>query len=76
MTNEINMLHNAKKTVKEPTTKLPKVKIAFSRLITTKDKKKLDKNVDETNKRLRNYCCQKDIDYIDNSKITENQLEV
>ena len=72
MTNEINMLHNAKKTVKEPTTKLPKVKIAFSRLITTKDKKKLDKNVDETNKRLRNYCCQKDIDYIDNSTITEN----
>ena len=72
MTNQINMLHNAKKTVKEPTTKLAKVKVAFSRLITTKDKKKLDKNVDETNKRLRNYCCQKDIDYIDNSKITEN----
>ena len=41
LTNEINMLHNAKKTVK-------------------------------TNKRLRNYCCQKDIDYIDNSKTTEN----
>ena len=41
LTNEINMLHNAKKTVKEPTTKLPKVKIAFSRLITRKDKKKI-----------------------------------
>ena len=31
------MLSNAKKIVKEPTNKLPKVKIAFSELITRKD---------------------------------------
>ena len=66
------MLNNAKKIVKELTTKLLKVKIAFSGLITRKDKKNLDKNVTETNKRLRKYCCQKDIDYIDNSNITED----
>ena len=40
LTNGINMLNNAKKIVKELTTKLPKVKIAFSGLITRKDKKK------------------------------------
>ena len=76
LTNGINMLNNAKKIVKELTTKLPKVKIAFSGLITRKDEKNLDKNVTETNKRLRNYCRQKDIDYIDNSNITEDSLGV
>ena len=38
LTNRIKMLNNAKKTVKELTTKLPKVKVAFSVLITRKDK--------------------------------------
>ena len=70
------MLNNAKKIVKELTTKLPKVKIAFSGLITRKDKKNLDKNVTETNKRLKNYCRQKDIGYIDNSNITEDSLGI
>ena len=65
-----------RKIVKELTTKLPKVKIAFSGLITRKDKKNLDTNVTETNKRLRNYCRQKDIDYIDNSNIAEDSLGV
>ena len=74
--NGISMLNNAKKIVKEPTTKLPKVKIAFSGLITRKDKKNLDKNVTETNKRLKNYCRQKDIGYIDNSNITEDLLGI
>ena len=76
LANGISMLNNAKKIVKELTTKLTKVKIAFSGLITRKDKKNLDKNVTETNKRLRNYCRQKDIDYIDNSNITQDSLGV
>ena len=44
-----------------------------------KNKKKTknsEKNVNENNKRLRNYCHQKDIVSIDNSNITENSLEV
>ena len=73
LTNGINMLNNARKIVKELTTKLPKVKIAFSGLITRKDKKNLDKNVTETNKRLKNYCRQKDIGY---SNITEDSLGI
>ena len=76
LTNGINMLNNAKKIVKQLTIKLPKVKIAFSGLISRKDRKNLDKNVTETNKRLRNYCRQKDIDFIDNSNITEDSLGV
>ena len=76
LTNGINMLNDAKKIVKELTTKLSKVKIAFSRVITRNDKKNLDKNVTETNKRLRNYCRQKDIDYIDDSNITEDLLGI
>ena len=58
-------------------TKLPKVKIAaFSGLITRKDKKNLDKNFTETNKKLNNYCRQKDIGYIDNSNVTEDSLGI
>ena len=76
LTNRINMLNTAKKIIKELATKLPKVKIAFSGLITRKDKKNLDENVTETNKRLRNYSRQKDIDYIDNSNTTEDSLGV
>ena len=75
-TNGINILNNAKKIVKELTAKLAKIKIAFSGLITRKDKKNLDKNVTETNKRLKNYCRQKDIGYIDNSNITEESLGI
>ena len=58
LTNGIKMLNNAKKIVKELTAKLLKVKIASSG---RKDKKNLDKNITETNKRLKNYCRQKDI---------------
>ena len=67
LTNEISLLNNTKKIVKELTTKLAKVKITFSGMIIRIYEKDLDKNVIETNKRLRNYCRQKDIDYIDNS---------
>ena len=47
-----------------------------SGLLTRTDRKNLDRNITETNKRLRSYCCQKDIDYIDNSNITEDSLGV
>ena len=45
LTNGINMLNNDKKIVKELTTKLPKVKIAFTGLITRKDKKRICLNI-------------------------------
>ena len=51
-TNGIKMLNNAKKIVKELTTKLTKVKIAFSRLITRK-------YINETNEKLRSFLTKK-----------------
>ena len=48
----------------------------FSGLILRADRKNLNKNVTETNKRLRNYCRQKDVDYIDNSNIIEDSLGI
>ena len=48
LTNRTNMLNNATKIVKDLMSKLLKVKIAFSGLITRKDKKNLDENVTET----------------------------
>ena len=48
-----------KKSLKELAAKLPKVKSAYSGLITRKDRKNLDKRLNETNKRLRNYYRQK-----------------
>ena len=53
-----------------------RVPMICSGLLTRTDRKNLDRNITETNKRLRSYCCQKDIDYIDNSNITEDSLGV
>ena len=49
-------------------------KVVFSSLITRKDKKDLDKKVQDTNSRLKNYCAQTNIDYIDNNNIKEEHL--
>ena len=54
LTNEINMLNSIKKFVKVLTTKLSKVNIWFLGLITREDRKNLDTNITEANK--RNYC--------------------
>ena len=48
----------------------------FSGLILRTDRKNLNKNVTETNKRLRSYCRQKDVDYIDNTNIIEDSLGI
>ena len=49
-------------------------KTAFSSLITRKDKKDLDKKVQDVNNRLTNYCSQKNIDYIENNNIKDEHL--
>ena len=49
-------------------------KVVFSGLITRKDKKDLDKKVVEVNSRLKNFCAQKNIDFIDNMNIKEKHL--
>ena len=52
----------------------PNTKIAFSSLITRKDKKGLDKKVQDVNNRLKNYCSQTNIEYIENNNIKEEHL--
>ena len=56
--------------------KLPKTCIAFSSIINKKDQKDIDKKVVKTNQKLKNYCRQKDINYIENRNINEDCLGV
>ena len=60
--NGINSLNSFKKNVKKVKQTSPNTKIAFSSLITRKDKKDLDRKVQDVNNRLKNYCSQANID--------------
>ena len=76
LTKEKNVLNNVKKIVKEVKRISLNTKIAFSSITIRKDKKGIDKNVVETNARLKNYCSQKKLDYIENTNIKEEHLGV
>ena len=71
-----NVLNNVKKIGKEVKRISRNTKIAFSSIKIRKDKKDIDKNVVETNARLKNYCSQKKLDYIENTNIKEEHLGV
>ena len=49
-------------------------KVGFPSIVTRKDKKDISKTVQNTNSRLKNYCSQKIIDFIQNSNIMEEHL--
>ena len=55
-TKGINSLNSKKKIVKKVKQTSPNTKVSFSSLITRKDKKDLDKKVQDVNNRLKNYC--------------------
>ena len=74
LTSGINSLNSVKEIVKEVKQASANTKVAFSSLILRKDKKDLDKRVQDTNNRLKNYCAQTNIDYIDNNNIKEEHL--
>ena len=74
LTNGINLLNQAKKIVKEVKKMSPNTKVVFSSITTRKDRKNIDKKVSEVNSYLKNYCSQKNIDFIDNSNIKEEHL--
>ena len=76
LTSSINLLNNAKKIVRNINEKLSKTYIAFSSIINRKDRKGIDKKLTETNQRLKNFCRQKDINYIENAKINEDCIGV
>ena len=76
LTNGINLLNNAKKIVKKISEKLPNTCIAFSNIINKKDLKGIYKKLAETNQRLKNYCRQMDISYVESANINEDYLDV
>ena len=74
ITKGINSLNSVKKIVKKVKQTSPNTKVVFSSLITRKDKKDLDKQVQDINNRLKNYCMQTNLDYIQNNNIKEEHL--
>ena len=52
----------------------PNTKLVFSSILIRKDKKDISKKVTDINSRLKNYCQQKHLDFIDNSNILEEHL--
>ena len=69
-------MNNAKKIVNKINEKLPKIGIAVSSIINRKGRKGVNKKLTENIQRLKNYCRQKDINYIENSNINEDSLGV
>ena len=74
LTNNVDLLISVKKMVKKVKNSSPNTKLVFSSVILRKDKKDISKKVGETNQRLKNYCKQKNIDFVDNSNIIEEHL--
>ena len=74
LTINVNLLNSVKKMVKKVKNSSPNTKLVFSSVILRKDKKDISKKVGETNQRLKNYCKQKNIDFVDNSNIIEEHL--
>ena len=70
----INLLTNVKKIFNKVSKELPSTSIAFSSIINRKDKTNIQKTLTDTNARLKNFCKQKGISFIDNSGIKEFHL--
>ena len=60
--------------VKKVKNSSPNTKLVFPRVIFCKDKKDISKKVGETKQRLKNYCKQKNINFVDNGNIIEEHL--
>ena len=71
-----NLLSNVKKILKQVKKLSPNTKVAFSSIVTRKDKKDISKIVQDPNSRLKNYCTQKNIDFIQNSNTMEEHLGI
>ena len=71
LTNNVNLLTNVKKIFKKES---PSTSIAFTTIINLKDKMNIQKTLTDTNARLKNFCIQKGISFIDNSGIKEFHL--
>ena len=66
LTNNVNLLTNVKKNFNKVSKESPSTSIAFSSIINLKDKTNIHKTLTDTNGRLKNFCIQKGISFIDN----------
>ena len=69
-----NLLNQAKKLVKQVKKVSQYAKIVFSRIITRKDRKNINKKVSQVKSNLKNYCNPKNVDFIDNGNLKEEHL--
>ena len=69
ITKGINSLNSVKKIVKKAKQTSPNTKVVLFSLLTRKDKKELDKKAQGVNSRLKNYCMQTNLDYLENNNI-------
>ena len=74
ITNGINSLNSVKKIVKNVKKSSPNTKLVFSSILLRKDRKDISKKVADINSRIKNYCQQKHLDFIDNRNILEEHL--
>ena len=74
LTNNVNLLANVKKILKEVSKESPLTSIAISSIIKGKDKTDIRKNQTDTNVRLKMFRMQKAISVIDNGGVKEFHL--
>ena len=72
ITNKINYLRNVKQMVKEVREESPNTQIVFSSVIQRFDIKDGPNLVTDVNVRLKNYCQQNNLSFINYDNITEN----
>ena len=68
------MLNNGKKFLKKVPANASSTNLAFSSIIVTKGKRNIEKSIADTNARLKKFCMQKGIGFINNNNIKEDFL--
>ena len=74
ITKNVNLLTKVKKIFNKDSKELPSTSIAFSSIIKRKDKTNIQKTLTDTNARLKNFCMQRGISFIDSNGIKEFHL--
>ena len=74
LTNNVNLLTNVKKIFNKVSKEFPSTFIAFSSITNRNDKTTIQKTLTDTNARLKNFCMQNGISFINNSGIIEFHL--
>ena len=67
-------MQKKKNLVKKIRDTLPATKIAFSRIALRRDRRNINESRTDFNAKLRNFCKQKNIGFIDNGIINESHL--